>query len=100
MDSLWILVLGMAFVTYLPRMLPLVILQDLRLPPYLKRFFEFIPFAILGALIFPGILYSTDSIESAIFGGVVAAIMAYLKANIFIVVFSGIGAVYLWNLVF
>ena len=100
MDNLWILIIGMGIVTYLPRMVPLVILQDLKLPASLKRFFEFIPFAILGALIFPGILYSTNSIDSAIFGGIVATIVAYFRVNLIIVVFSGILGVYLWNLVF
>lgn len=93
-----LLILGMGIVTYLPRMVPLVILQDLKLPKSLKRFFEFIPFGILGALIFPGILYSTNSIGSAIFGGVTAIILAYFRVHVFIVVFGGIGAVYLWNL--
>lgn len=95
--SLVLLILGMGLVTYLPRMAPLVIMQNLKLPEYLKRFFELIPFAILGALIFPGILYSTNNIGSAIFGGVVAIILAYIRANICLVVFGGIIAVYLWN---
>lgn len=98
--SFILLIFGMGLVTYIPRMAPLVILQNLKLPKYLKRFFEFIPFAILGALIFPGILYSTNSIESAIFGGVIAIILAYLRVHIFIVVFGGILAVYLWNYFF
>ncbi len=95
-----LLVLGMGLVTYLPRMAPLVILQNLKLPKALKRFFEFIPFAILGSLIFPGILYSTNSIESAIFGGLIAIILAYFRTHILVVVFGGIGAVYLWNCFF
>lgn len=100
MEGLVYLIIGMAIVTYLPRMIPLVILQDLRLPKQLKRFFEFIPFAILGALIFPGILYSTDSIESALVGGLVAVIVAYFNINLILVVFSGIAGAYLWSYFF
>lgn len=98
MDRLWILVIGMAVVTYLPRMIPMVILQEIKLHPYLKRFLEFIPFAVLGALIFPGIIYSTSNKESAIFGTVIAVIIALFNVNLVFVVFGAILGVYLWNL--
>lgn len=47
------LVLGMGLVTYLPRMLPLMILSRRRLHPWLKEWLELIPAAILSALIAP-----------------------------------------------
>lgn len=100
MESIVILIIGMGLVTYIPRMLPLVFLKDLRLPARLKRFFDFIPFAILGALIFPGILYSTDSSGSAIFGGIVAVIVAFFRVNLVFVVISGILGAYIWSLFF
>lgn len=98
MESIVILIIGMGLVTYIPRMLPMVILKDLKLPARVKRFFDFIPFAILGALIFPGILYSTDSIGSAVFGGVVAVLLAFYKVNLVIVVIGGILGAYAWSL--
>lgn len=96
--SLVLLIVGMGLVTYIPRMLPMVILKDLKLPTRVKRFFDFIPFAILGALIFPGILYSTDSISSAVFGGMVAVLLAFYKVNLVIVVIGGILGAYVWSL--
>lgn len=100
MNNLWLVVIGMSLVTYLPRMIPMVILQELKLPKFFKRFLGFIPFAALGALIFPGIIYSTPSIESAIFGGVVSVILALFRVNLIFVVFSGIIGVYLWGVFF
>lgn len=100
MESILFLIVGMGLVTYFPRMLPMVLLKDLKLPARVKRFFDFIPFAILGALIFPGILYSTDSIESAIFGGTVAVMVAFFRVNLVFVVISGILGAYVWNLLF
>lgn len=100
MNYLWLLVIGMAIVTYLPRMVPLVILQEVKLPNFLKRFLEFVPYAVLGALIFPSIIYSTNNIKSAIFGGILAVIVALFKVNIIFVVFSAIFGVYLWNFFF
>lgn len=53
-DYLFLLV-GMALVTYLPRMLPLVVLAQRRLPQGLIDWLGFIPVAILAALVAPGL---------------------------------------------
>ncbi|WP_408956444.1 AzlD domain-containing protein [Natroniella sp. ANB-PHB2] len=84
------LVLAMAVVTYLPRALPMALLKELDLPPFLNRFLKFIPYAALGALIFPGILYSTGSSLSAILGGLVAVILALVAPHLLLVVIGGI----------
>lgn len=94
--SLLLLVIGMGLVTYIPRMLPMVLLQDIKLSPFLNRFLQFIPYAAIGALIFPGILTSTSSTDSAVFGGLIAAMLAYFRLNLMLVVLGGITAVYLW----
>mgnify|MGYP006296794335 FL=1 len=98
MNNLWILVIGMAVVTYIPRMVPMVVLSEIELPPFMKRFLEFIPVAVLSSLIFPGILFSTDSMGSAISGGIISIIMAYFEINLLLVVISGILGVLGWQL--
>jgi branched-subunit amino acid transport protein len=95
---LWVVV-GMGLVTYIPRMIPMVILKDMKLPAYLKSFLQFIPFAALGALIFPGILSSTGNTSSAVAGTIVSFILAFLRLNIMIVVLGGILGVYLWQII-
>lgn len=94
MISLFILVLGMALVTYIPRLVPLLWLKELTLPPLLKRFLLFTPYAVLASLIFPGILHSTSSVSSALAGGVVAALLALMRVNLVFVVLGGIFGVY------
>ena len=98
MDKLVLLILGMTVVTYLPRLIPLALLSNLKLPTFLKRILGFIPYAALSALIFPAILSSTSSTESAVFGGSIAVILAYFNTNLFLVVCSGIGGVLIWDL--
>ncbi|BCV21373.1 AzlD domain-containing protein [Moorella sp. Hama-1] len=51
-----ILILGTALVTYLPRMLPLVLLSRVQLPEVFLRWLRYIPAAVLAALLAPGIL--------------------------------------------
>jgi branched-subunit amino acid transport protein len=47
------LIVGMGVVTYLPRWLPLACLSQRRLPDWLTTWLDFIPAAILSALILP-----------------------------------------------
>lgn len=92
------LIFAMALVTFIPRMLPMVLLNGVKLPSRLKTFLDFIPFAALGALIFPGILSSTGDTGSAICGLVVAIGLSLAKLNVMFVVTGGITAVYLYQL--
>jgi len=50
-----LLVLAMGAVTYLPRMLPLVVLSRRKLPGWFAEWLELIPPAILSALIAPAL---------------------------------------------
>lgn len=56
-DYLWLL-LGMGIVTYLPRVLPLLILAQRNLPQGLLDWLGLIPVAILAALLAPGLVVS------------------------------------------
>ncbi len=97
--KLWYLVLLLALVTYIPRMLPMVLLKDIHLPPRMRAFLELIPIAALTALIFPSILYATGDYKSALAGAAVAIILAFLKANLMLVVFGSILGVFLWGII-
>lgn len=49
------LILGMAVVTYLPRMLPMLLLNNREIPEKIVRWMSFIPVSIFAALIFSDI---------------------------------------------
>ena len=100
MDSLFFVVVGMTIVTYIPRMLPLVFLQDIKLPAKVREFLEFIPVAVLSALVFPGILSSTGSTSSALVGGIAAVILAKFELNLLLIVFGRILSVFSWATLF
>ena len=57
------LLLGMGLVTYLPRMLPLVVLARRRLPQGLVDWLNLIPVAILAALVAPGLVVDPASVS-------------------------------------
>jgi branched-subunit amino acid transport protein len=93
--NLIIIVLAMGIVTYIPRMIPMVLLNNIKLPSFFKSFFQFIPFAALGALIFPGVLSSTGDIRSAVTGSIIAALLSFFRMNVMIVVFVSILSVFI-----
>lgn len=95
MISLLLLVVAMALVTYIPRLFPLLWLKNVALPPLLKRFLLFTPYAVLASLIFPGLLTATNTVSSALIGGAVAVCLALLRVNLVFVVLGGIAGVYI-----
>jgi len=54
------IIIGMAVVTYLPRWIPLLFLTRHHLSPWLVEWLNFVPAAILSALVFPSILTGGD----------------------------------------
>lgn len=76
-----LLVLAMGIVTYLPRMLPLVLLSRRQLPAWFAEWLELIPVAILSALLAPT-LFAHNSPRVLILGKpeLIAAIPTLLFA--------------------
>lgn len=85
-----LIIIGMAVVTYIPRMLPLVVLNGKKMNPFLQGVLQNVPYAALGALIMPGILFIHDEIWFGLIGAITAFVAAYLGANVIIVVLSSI----------
>ena len=56
------MIIGMAAVTYVPRMVPLIAFESLKLPGFLERVLKNVPYAVLGALIFPGVRITSSHI--------------------------------------
>lgn len=96
--SVVLMIIGMAIVTYLPRMLPLVALNGKKMPPFLQAVLNNVPFAALGALIVPGIFLINENMWYGVIGAAVAFLTAFLGANVIVVVMSSIAALTLFSL--
>ena len=88
-------ILVMAGVTYLVRMLPLVLFKQKLESPFIRSFLFYIPYAVLGAMTFPAILSSTSSPWSAAAGLAVAIILALLEKGLLPVALASCLAAYL-----
>ncbi|HHW66357.1 MAG: hypothetical protein PWP07_1540 [Epulopiscium sp.] len=85
----------MAIVTYIPRVLPIAVFKRKLQSKFIRSFLFYVPFAVLGAMTFPDILYSTSHIYSAAAGLVIALILAYFEKGLMTVAVSSIILVYL-----
>jgi len=89
-------IIGMSLATMIPRIIPGFLVDKLQFKPWVNRFLNAIPYAALGALIFPGILsVIPEEPVVGIIGGVVAAILAYFGLNVVLVVLGAILTVFL-----
>ncbi|GAA0439665.1 hypothetical protein GCM10008983_15690 [Lentibacillus halophilus] len=90
------IIIGMALVTMVPRVIPAFIVDKLQFRDWMNRWLDAIPFAALGALIFPGIMtVIPDEPWIGLIGGAVATGLAYLGLNVILVVAGAIVTVFL-----
>lgn len=84
----------MALVTYLVRMLPLVLFRKKIESRFIKSFLYYVPYAVLGAMTLPDILSSTGSIYSALLGLGAAVILAFREKGLLTVALCSCGVVF------
>ncbi|WP_053361825.1 AzlD domain-containing protein [Bacillus sp. FJAT-27251] len=85
-----LMIIGMGLVTYIPRMLPFIMFRGKELPPFIQGILKNVPYATLGALIFPAVLYIQEDIWYGIVGAAAAFAAAFLGANVIVVVIGSI----------
>ena len=83
----------MAVVTYLIRMLPLTAFRRPIKSPFIQSFLTYIPYAVLGAMTFPEVFYSTGDLRTAAAGVIVAVILAWRGKSLLTVAIAACCAV-------
>ena len=83
--NFYLYVLVMAVVTYLIRMIPLVLVDREIKNTFIKSFLYYVPYAALASMTFPAILFSTTQMAAAIAGFAVAVFMARREKGLLLV---------------
>ncbi|MDO5136472.1 MAG: AzlD domain-containing protein [Eubacteriales bacterium] len=98
MDStkIFLLILGMAVVTYIPRAIPAILVGKMNFNAKTEKFLKLIPYTAMSALIFPGV-FSVDAEKPiiGIAGGLTACLLAWRKCPVMICVLAAIAADFL-----
>jgi len=81
--TIFLYIAVMAGVTYLIRLLPLLLIRKDIENVYIKSFLYYIPYVTLAVMTFPAILYATANIWSAAAGFFVAILFAYRESSLF-----------------
>lgn len=91
---MFILLFAMAGITYIVRMIPLIVFKGKIKSTYIKSLLYYIPYAVLSAMTFPFILYSTGNFYAALIGTAVALVAAAFKLSLIIVAILACVAVF------
>ncbi|MCD8036167.1 MAG: AzlD domain-containing protein [Clostridiales bacterium] len=81
--NVYVYILIMAVVTYLIRMLPMVLVRKEIQNTTIKSFLYYVPYVTLSVMTFPAILSATNSVISAAAGFVVAIAAAIKGFSLF-----------------
>lgn len=90
----------MAGVTYLIRMLPFTLFTKKIQSRFVKSFLYYVPYAVLSAMTFPAIFYSTGNIPTAVCGTAVALVLAFRRCSLTVVAMSAAAVVFLTSFIF
>jgi len=88
-----LLFLGMALVTYIPRALPVILIDKMKFSAKVEKFLKLIPYTAMAALIFPGV-FTVDTAHPivGIVGALTAGILAWKRQPVMVCVLAAIGA--------
>lgn len=89
----------MAGVTYLVRMIPLVLVKHKIENRFIRSFLYYIPYSVLAVMTVPAIFSATSSVVSASVGLAAALITAYFEKSLITVAISGCSAVFITELI-
>lgn len=97
--SFWVYLAVMAGITYLIRMLPIVLIKKRIKNRFLLSFLYYIPYAVLSVMTVPAIFHSTACLLSGIAGFAVAIFLSYKEKSLLKVAAISCLVVYLTELI-
>ncbi len=89
----------MAGLTYLCRVVTLVLVRKKITNVRVLSFFEYLPYGVLSAMVFPAVFYSSASLISALIGTAVAVVLSFFRRGLLTVALSATAAVFLTELI-
>lgn len=90
--EIYLLIIGMALATYIPRALPAFLMEKLKFGRQFQKFLSLLPYAAMSALIFPGV-FSVDAAYPlfGIIGALAAVLLALWKCPLIVCVLGAVG---------
>lgn len=89
----------MAGVTYLVRMIPMVLIKEKIKNKYVLSFLHYIPYSVLSVMTIPACFYATDSPVTAIVGFCVAIVAAMFERSLIQVAMLSCAGVFITEII-
>lgn len=86
---------AMALTTYLIRMLPMTLFRWEIKTRFAKRFFHYIPYAVLAAMLIPAVFSSTGTLITAVAGIAVGLALSFFNQSLIVVALASALTAYL-----
>jgi len=101
---LWMTIIGVAVGTFLLRLSFIELWKWMRVPPLLVRALNYVPPAVLAALVLPALLRSGGTIDVSpdnlrLYAGLIAAVVAWYTRGMIMTLTAGMGALWLFQAV-
>lgn len=100
MNNKFIIYVAVMFaVTYIVRVLPLLLIRKKIENVFIKSFLTYIPYTVLGAMTFPAIFHSVSEPIAGIIAAAVGLFLAFLKQGLCVVAAGAAAAAYITLLI-
>ncbi|MBD0335882.1 MAG: AzlD domain-containing protein [Cyanobacteria bacterium Co-bin13] len=98
----WLLIGGMALITFLIRYSLIAVSGRLQLSPTLLQALRFVPPAVLTAIIVPAVFMPTGTIwvgwhNARLVGAIAALMIGFWRQNLLLTIVGGMGVFLLWQ---
>jgi len=100
LTTLWLTIAGVSIGTYLLRLSFIELWKWLTVPPILMRALDYVPAAVLAALVMPALMRSGGAVDLSIdnlrlYAGLLAALVAWYSRNMLLTLAVGMAALWL-----
>jgi branched-subunit amino acid transport protein len=97
----WLMIAGMTAVTFLPRWGTLALLDRMEMPRPLIRMLQYVPVAVLAAIIAPAMLLRDGQLylgldNSFLYAGIIAGVVGGWRKNLLLTIVVGMIALFVW----
>lgn len=100
MTSIWMVIIGMMVVTYIPRVLPFFAFSGKKLPKQIEAFLAYVPYTALGALLIPGSVMAIEGHPLISVAGIgFATLYSIFRGGMIVTIIGSMGIVYLLLLI-
>jgi branched-subunit amino acid transport protein len=104
MSGIWITMIGVGILTFLPRFSFIALLERWQAPIIVQRALRFVPVAVLTAIIVPELVLSTGKLDVSptnlrLLAGLVAVLVAWKTKNVVWTILAGMAVFWLLRLV-